>query len=711
MSKIDFFFTPRHLAVIGASRTPGKIGYAILDNIIKSGFRGRIYPVNPREEELAGLKCYPNLAGIGSTVDLAVIAVPAGRTLDVARECGEAGIKGLIVITAGFKEIGGDGLKLERELLAICRRYSMRMLGPNCVGLMDTHTPLNASFARGFPELGNISFISQSGAMLLSILDWSFGMGLGFSRFISLGNKADLSEIDFIESCAADPNTSVILCYIEDVTEGERFVRVCTEAGKVKPIIVLKSGTSIAGAQAASSHTGALAGSNRAYDTAFRQSGVIRVENMSDMFDLAGAFAMNRLPRGDRVAIVTNAGGPAIVSTDAVERYGLKMARFNKSTIDELRQKLPAESNFYNPVDILGDAGNERYRFALEKVFNDENVENVLVLLSPTAVTEPEKTADTILEMKNKFPEKPVFAVYLGGGSLARGKNRLIEGSVPVFTFPEPSVRALEGMVRYSRFKRQPGEAATPMSLKGIDQNSIKATFHDVIKDRRAVLLGHEATQIMHAYGIPNSDSYLATSAEEACSISDRIGYPVVMKIASPRIAHKTDVGGVEIGLHNHIEVNNAYHRIIERVSRYLPEAPVYGIEVQKMIDEGVEVIIGISRDIQFGPLLVFGLGGIYVNLIEDVSFRLAYSLQNRKTIEEMITETKAFTLLKGYRGKKPADMDALVDAIFRVARLATDFEEITEMDINPLRVHNRGATALDVKITIDSKLTEQEIF
>ncbi|MEW5784784.1 MAG: acetate--CoA ligase alpha subunit [Bacillota bacterium] len=701
MDELKFLFNPKQVAVIGASRSPRKIGFAIIDNLVRSGYKGSIYPVNPRETEITGLKCYPAIGKIEQPVEVAVISVPAEKTLQAARECGEAGVKGLIVITAGFKEVGTEGSKQERELLAVCRKYRMRMLGPNCVGLMDTHTPMNASFARGFPKKGNISFISQSGAMLVSILDWSFAMGMGFSRFISLGNKADLNEIDFIESCAADPHTKVILCYIEDVIDGERFVRVCSEASKLKPIIILKSGTSTAGAQAASSHTGALAGSNKAYDTAFHQSGVLRVDNMNELFDLARAFANQPLPAGNRVAIVTNAGGPAIVTTDAVERCGLSMARFEKGTIDELRQNLPVEANIYNPVDILGDAGDERYRFALEKVLQDGNVDSVLVLLCPAAVTEPEKTAQTIIDLKKTYPEKPVFAVYMGGKYLAAGQEMLTKGSIPAFTFPEPSVKAVEGMARYARF-RKTAAAGPPLHLPGIDQNAVKAAFYDVLKDRRVVLLGHETSSVVTAYGIPVSAIHLAATEEQACAISEKIGFPVVLKISSPRIAHKTDVGGVEVGLHNKNAVSRAFQHIIERVRRYLPDAPIYGVEVQSMVDEGVEVIIGMSRDIQFGPLIVFGLGGIYVNLLEDVSFRLASALTTREAVEEMITETKAYTLLKGYRGKKPADMDALIDAIMRTARLSLDFSEITEMDINPLRVHTQGATALDVKITIE---------
>jgi len=709
MSSLDFIFNPGQIAVIGASRSPQKIGYAVLDNIINSGFAGSIFPINPREEEIAGLKTYCSILDVKAPVDLAVICVPAKHATVVAEECGRAGVKGLIVISAGFKETGKEGLKLERELISICNRYGMRMLGPNCVGLMDTHSPLNASFAEGFPNRGNISFISQSGAMLVSILDWSFEMGMGFSRFISTGNKADLSEIDLIQSCADDPQTSVILCYAEDITDGERFVEVCSEASKKKPIIILKSGTSSAGAQAASSHTGALAGSNRAYDAAFRQSGVLRAESMNDLFDMARAFSTQPLPENSRTAIVTNAGGPAIVATDAVEKYGLKMARFTRETIDRLRENLPGEANIYNPVDILGDAGDDRYRFALETVLEDENVDNTLVLLCPAAVTEPEKTARTIVELNKKHNQKPVMAVYMGGKSLTAGRSHLTANSIPTFTFPEPSVNSLRGMVHYNEYLKEPAlSESEPVKLDGIDQNAVRKTLDAVFADRRVVLLGHEASDVMSAYGIQVSKTYLATSEEEAAKIGAELGFPVALKISSPRIAHKTDVGGVAIGLHSDKEVRRAYGKIMENVHYYLPDAPIYGIEVQDMVDEGVEVIVGMSRDVQFGPLVVFGLGGIYVNLLEDVSFRLASGITTREEVKKMIAETKAFTLLKGYRGKKPADIEALSDTILRTARLVSDFREITEMDINPVRVHYQGATALDVKITVE-EVNEKE--
>lgn len=702
MHGLNALFNPEKVAVIGASRSPKKIGNAILHNLIRSRFPGKIIPVNPREEEIAGIKCYPSMTEVPFPVDLGIIVVPEKAVLSVAEDCGKAGCKALIVITAGFKETGSEGLRRERDLVSICRKYNMRMLGPNCVGLMDTHTPLNASFARGFPKEGNISFISQSGAMVLSILDWSFDLDLGFSRFISLGNKADLNEIDFIQSCIEDPYTRAIICYLEDVTDGKRFLEICSEAGRKKPIIVFKAGTSSAGARAASSHTGALAGSNRAYDTAFRQCGIMRAAEMNELFELAVAFAHQPLPQSERVAIITNAGGPAIIATDAVERYGLTISRFEKETIEKLRQNLPPESNFYNPVDVLGDAPEERYRLALETVFSDPNVDNVLVLLCPTAVTEPEETARTLLKIKEKYAEKTLFAVYMGGRTLEAGKKILTGSGIPTFSYPEPAARAVRGMVHFVRHVESSRRQETPVDPGPLDRDAVEEILEQAAVDRRLVLLGHECSAVAQAYGIPVSPIILAESAEEAGEIAEQIGFPVVLKISSPRISHKSDVGGVAVGLQNRSQVERTFQSMVDRVRRLLPEVPIYGVEVQKMVDSGTEVIIGMSRDVQFGPLIVFGLGGIYVNLLEDASFRFASRLNTREAIEEMISETKAHTILRGYRGKKKGDIPALIDAVARVARLALDFEEITEMDLNPVRVFPRGLSALDIKITIN---------
>ena len=699
MAGLVSFFNPKSVAIIGASRAAGKIGNVIVKNMISSGYTGPIFPVNPKEQEIEGLACYPAVDKTPMPAELAVLSLPASRTLDAAEQCGVSGVKNLVVITAGFKETGKEGLELERRLVETCRQYEMRMTGPNCVGLIDTHTPINASFAAGFPLKGEIAFISQSGAMVLSILDWSYRTGLGFSKFVSLGNKADLTESHFIEDAGQDPNTKVILCYIEDVENGAHFLEAARTASRKKPVIILKSGTSQAGAQAASSHTGALAGSDLAYETAFRQCGVIRVRSMAELFDLAVAFASQSVPSGDRVAVVTNSGGPGIIAADTIEQKKLQMARFSQETIKQLRGYLPPEANIYNPVDVLGDARADRFRFSLDKTLADPGVDSALVLVCPTAVTEPVETARALVEMRAAYPEKPLLAAYMGGEKLAEGAKVLEEAKIPCFTFPEPAVSSISGLTGYARTRELPANEQD-LRYKCSNLKSVKAILYDVKKDKRLVLLGSEAAEVVEAYGIPAAPTALAASPEEAAKSAGRLGYPVVLKIASPEILHKSDVGGVIIGLDSPVKVRAGFLEIMNNVQRYLPKAAVYGIEVQKMMPKGTELIIGMSKDIQFGPLIAFGLGGIYVNLLKDVSFRLARGL-NRREIENMLAETKAYTLLRGYRGEKPADIEAIIGIIGRVARLVTDFPEITEMDINPVFAYNQGACALDVKITV----------
>ncbi|MEW5953686.1 MAG: acetate--CoA ligase alpha subunit [Bacillota bacterium] len=743
MVELGSFFAPDSVAIVGASATPGKIGHAIVKNMLASEFKGKIYPINPRAGEIAGLPCYPRLAEVNAGIDLAVIAVPFTAAIQVAEECGKAGIKHLVVISAGFKEIGQEGQILEKKLIDTCRNYSMNLLGPNCVGMMDTHTPINASFSATFPTRGEITFISQSGAMLVAILDWSRATGLGFSKVISLGNKAHLTESHFIEEAADDPHTRVILCYIEDVADGQHFLAAAEKAASKKPVIILKSGTSQAGARAASSHTGALAGSDLAYETAFRRCGVIRARNMPELFDLAVAFSKQPVPAGGRVAVVTNAGGPGILATDAIEGQGLSMSSFTRDTVEDLRRELPLEANIYNPVDVLGDAGVDRYRLALEKALADPGVDSALILVCPTAVTDPVNIARAIVDTSRSHSAKPVFAAYMGGEMLAEGARLLSRAGIPCFTFPEPAITALAGMTNYARYKEKSDQTRagqfitelirpkTPASVGGGFQRAVKSSMdsaniqrglnpplneasfnidpdrakaeeilHNVKHDGRLVLLGSEAASVAEAYGIPATPIYLANSPEEAAALADRLGYPVAMKVASPKIMHKTDVGGVLIGLETPEAVKAGFIEINENVQKYMPQVIIHGIEVQRLMPKGIEIIIGMSRDVQFGPLVAVGLGGIYVNLIQDISFRLARGL-NPPEIRSMLEETKAYTLLRGYRGDRPADLEAVIDAVARVARLVLDFPQIEELDINPAFAYPRGIAALDIKITI----------
>jgi len=699
LSEVNSFTSPKSLAVVGASKTPGKIGFVLLNNLVESGYKGKIFPINPKEKEILGISCYASISEIPEAVETAIFAVPAKKVLDVALECGQKGIKNLVVLTAGFKEMGHEGLALEKRFLAICKQYGMRMLGPNCVGFLDTHTPVNATFLKGFPAKGEIAFISQSGAMLAAILDWSQTAGIGYSKIYSLGNKADLNEVDCIAEAADDPNTKVILCYIEDVACGPDFLKVVSEVTRKKPVVVLKSGTSQAGAQAASSHTGALAGSDLAYNTAFKRCGILRVSSMSELFDLAIALVNQPVPKGNKVAIVTNSGGPGIIATDKVEQHGLQMARFSKETIEEFRINLPPEAGIYNPVDVLGDAKADRFKFALEKVLIDENVDSAVVLLCPVAVTQPLETAEALVELNKAYPEKPLLAAYMGGQTLAEGAKYLSQNGIPCFTMPEPAIAAVAGLSIYRDLRERADKFEEILYFKP-DQKTVKAVFYDVKRDNRLALLGSEAAEVITAYGIAATPTVLAQSPDEAAATADNMGYPVVLKVASPKILHKTDVGGVKIGIESADEVKRTYVNIMESVHRYLPKVIPHGIEIQKMVPKGIELIVGMTRDVQFGPLIGFGLGGIYVNLLKDVSFRLAHHITCTE-ITDMIAETKAYSLMKGFRGEKPVDIDAVSEVIRRVAMLAVHFPEIMEIDINPIFAYEHGVAALDVKITL----------
>ena len=692
-------FKPESVAIIGASRTPGKVGHTLLRNLMECGYGGEIYPINPHADEILGVKCYPSVLEVPGDVDLAVIAVPAPIVLQVAEECGRKGVKALIVISAGFRETGREGAERERRLLEVARRYGMRIQGPNCLGVIDTYTPLNLSFAPAMPRRGSIAFISQSGALGTAALDWAMGEGIGFSHFISLGNKADLNEVDFLKALGGDEGVKAIILYVESIEQGQRFIEVAGEVSRRKPIIVLKGGVSKAGSRAAGSHTGALVGSYTAYKAAFRKSGVLSTEGVEELFNYAVALTEQPLPRGEGVAIVTNAGGPGIVFTDLCERYGVKLARLSPETHRALREGLPPEAATGNPIDVLGDARADRYRYALERVLADDRVYAAAVILTPQAMTESLDTARVIVEMRERFPGKPLMAVFMGGGEVEEAVGYLKEHGVPCFDFPEKAVRTLSALYTYARYLKRPRER--PTRFEDVDVNRVREIIRGVREDGRVVLLPHEASEVVRAYRVEAPEMRVATSEAEAVDYAEELGYPVVLKIVSPDILHKTDIGGVVLNLSSAEEVRSAYRGIMARVSRHMPQARLYGVLVSRMAPQGREMIIGMSRDVQFGPLIMFGLGGIYVNFLRDVSFALAPL--SRREAAEMIRETKAYTLLRGIRGEKPADLKALEEVILRVGQLSVDFPEILEMDVNPLMVYEegRGCIAVDVKITL----------
>jgi len=695
---LDALFRPESVAVIGASRTPGKVGYVLTKNMIDSGYEGAIYPINPNAGEVLGLRCYASVLDVSEEIDLAVVAIPAEYVLQVAEECGRKGVKALVVISAGFKETGHEGAVLEKKLAEIGEKYGMRIQGPNCLGLINTSTPLNLTFAAAMPKKGKIGFISQSGALGTAVLDWVIKEDIGFHTFISLGNKADLDEVDFIEAMAEE-DIGVILLYLESIERGRKFLEVSSRVVKKKPIVVVKGGTSTAGARAAGSHTGALVGSFVAYKTAFDKAGVIMAESVEELFDYAIAFTEQPLPNEEGIAIVTNAGGPGILATDLSEKLGLNIARLGSETRNELMEKLPAAAATGNPVDVLGDARADRYRFAVEEVLKDDGVNAVVVLLTPQAMTESMETARSLVEIQKDAREKPMITVFMGGDSVWEATEYLRDNGVPCFDFPEKAIRTLSAMYEYRRFLKVP--EYSPAMFDDVDKEAVRAVFESVRADERVVLLSNEAAKVVEAYGIRSTENRIARTGAEAAKYAEEVGYPVVLKIVSPDILHKTDIGGVVLNINSAGEVRSAFEGIITAAYNFMPRARIYGVMVYRMVPRGREMIIGMSRDVQFGPLVMFGLGGIYVNFLKDVSFRLApisdYEAQR------MMEETKAYTLLKGIRGEAPSDVEALKEAILRVGQLVWDFPEIVEMDINPVIVYGEGegCIALDVKITL----------
>ena len=694
---LEYFFSPKTVAVVGASREEGKVGHDLFKNLVRYGYKGKIYPVNPHTDNILGIKTYTALKEIPDKIDLAVIVVPApyvGKTID---ECIEKGIDSVIVISAGFKESGIDGAARERELYHKIKQHSIRMLGPNCLGLIDTQSALNASFTADMPAHGNIAFFSQSGALCTSILDWAVNECIGFSKFISMGNKTDIDEVDLIKAIENDAQTKVVLIYLEGVKNGAEFINAAKKITKIKPMIVVKSGGTMAGAKAASSHTGTLAGSENAFDAAFKQSGILRAKTIEELFDYARIFSFQQLPKGPHIALITNAGGPGIVAADTVERSKLKMASFSKDTIDTLRSFLPDMANVYNPVDVLGDAKTDRYKFVIEKVVEDPNVDTVLIILTPQAMTEIEKTAEVITEISNRT-DKPIVTSFMGGKRIENSLKIMCQRKVPNYSFPERAVSAIEAMYKYTLWQKRPAPKA---KIFDVQKENVVSFLAKMKQTGRQHLNEEEARQVISAYGFRIPKSILAASEPEAVKVAEEIGYPVVMKISSPDILHKSDFGGVRIGIKNEIEVRMCFCDITQKARRLMPDAEIKGVLVQQMITGGKEVILGMSRDPQFGPLLMFGLGGIYIEILKDVSFRIAPIGLNEA--EEMIQEIRSFPLLKGARGERPVDINAVVDNILRLSQLVTDFPEIIEMDINPLLVfpEGGGTMALDARITI----------
>ncbi len=690
---IDLFFNPDSVAVVGASQNPQKVGHTVLNNLLRFGFKGKIYPINPSSKEILGLKTYSTLREVKEEIGLAVIVIPALHVPGALVECGKAGVEAAVIISAGFKETGLEGMRLEEEIKEIAKENHIRVLGPNCLGVINTVRYLNATFAAGMLPEGKISFFSQSGALGLAVLDWAIGNKIGFSKFISLGNKADLNEIDFLDYFRKDSETDVILGYIEDVVAGRKFLEVAKETTRMKPVILLKAGGTEAGARAASSHTGALAGSETAFDAAFKQTGIIRAEGIEDLFDIALSFSGGRLPKGRRLFIVTNAGGPGIIAADASERLGLELPMLSKESVDAIRPLLPPNASIYNPVDLIGDAPPERYRIVLTQAIHDPHVDGFLVIVVPQATTDVGQTTDLIIHTA-EMTDRPVIASLMGEASVRGSIERLEANAIPNFSYPEIAVKGFKRLCDYFDWKNLDHEEAI---CPPFDRAAVKDKIDNFLKTGRYQMGEDDGMAILSQYGFAFPKRGLAVSSKEASRIGAKIGFPVVMKISSPDILHKTDVGGVKLNIASRKEAEDAFVEITSNVRRFMPDAFIRGVMIYEMVRGGREVILGVTYDRTFGHMIMFGLGGIYVEVLKDVSFRIIPV--TRREVLSMVNETKSSALLRGTRGEKPIDIEAIVEGILNLSCLITDFPLIRELDVNPLVVLEKGAIALDTRI------------
>jgi len=712
MDRLDAIFSPQSVAVVGASKTPGKVGHDIFANILRGNYTGTLYPVNPSAKSVLSVKAYPNILDIPDQVELAIIILPPKIALEAVHQAVEKKIKGIVIVSAGFREVGKEGLQVENQIVSICKEAGIRLVGPNCLGVINPNplVSLNASFSTHMPKPGNISFISQSGALCTAVLDFAADRDFGFSKFISIGNKADVDELDILRYLHQDLDTEVIMLYLEELRRGPEFieeVKHITSGNRPTPILAIKSGRTSAGAMAAASHTGAIAGTEAVYDAIFTQSGIIRADSIDDLFNFANAFTFKKqtalgkihrkIPSGNRVAIITNAGGPGIVATDMTVSSGLKLASFSNDTIRSLANHLPQTANLKNPVDVIGDASFERYESALEAVIKDEGVDGALVILTPQSMTDTLGTAEAIVRIINRTT-KPVLCCFMGIFDVSAGVKYLQERGVPVYRFPEDAAKAFGALFNYSQWLNR--DKLPPFTLKH-DTRKANDIIQRCLKDEKYYLGELDGLDILKCYGFSVLPTYLAKDQKEAQDIAAKIGYPVVLKIVSPQIIHKSDAGGVVAGIDNKEEIKHAFSEIVANAKQFNPKAQIDGVLVQKMAESGQEAILGMNRYPVFGPLLMFGFGGIFVEVFQDVSFRLAPI--GRTSARKMIRSIKGYKMFQGFRGKPRRDVEHLEKLLISLSDMVTQHPEIIEMDINPLFVHEegRGATVADLRIIL----------
>ena len=704
MTSLDCILRPRAIAVIGASRTSDTIGHQIFANLLRYGYTGAVYPVNPHATSIQSVRAYPGVGSLPERPDLAVVVVPKDRVLGVAEECGQAGIPGLVAISAGFREVGGVGVDRERQLVEIVRRYGMRMVGPNCMGVLNTDpaVSMNATFAPAMPPHGRAAFVSQSGALGVSVLDHAAEYGIGISQFVSVGNKPDVSGNDLLEQWEHDPAVGVILMYVESFGNPRRFLDLASRITRVKPIIAVKSGRSNVGARAASSHTGALAASDLAVDALLTQAGVLRAESIEELFDMTMAFTGRSLPRSSRTAIVTNSGGPGILAADALEARGLELVELQPATIAKLKPLFPEEASIRNPLDMIASATPAHYRAALDTVLSDPNVDSALAVFVPPLGVRQQDVAESIVAAAAGHAQKPVLAVLMGSEGLPQGRAELHKAGIPAYVFPESAARGLSALRRQREWTARP--TLSPRTVQVDHERAARALWRRGC-GATGKLGEFEALELLAAYGIPVAETVPAADAEEAARVAAALGFPVVLKAVVPELVHKTDAGGVRVGLTTPVEVATAAVEMMDAITRALPDAHHAGFLVQRMVTGGRETIVGMSRDPAFGPLLMFGLGGIYVEALQDVVFRVA-PIQALDA-HDMVRSIRGIALLDGIRGAPHVDFAALTDVLLRISQLTIDHPEITELDVNPLLTFSNGVMAVDARVIVAATLAD----
>jgi|688.fasta_scaffold69553_2 acetyltransferase len=705
-SRIDKIFNPSSIAIIGASERQETVGYAVLNNLLTMGFEGEVYPINPKRDTILGHKAFPTLSSVNQKIDLAVIATPAQTVPDLIRECGKLGIQSAIIITSGFAEIGEDGAKLQAEIEQLRIEYKMRIIGPNCLGVINPWIGLNASFAGKMPSPGKVGFISQSGALCTSILDWAISNNVGFSNFVSIGSMMDIEFADLIDYFNDDEKTESIILYVESIKKPEEFIKAARRFTSRRPIFAIKSGRFEEGSKAAASHTGALAGSDDVYDAALEKAGIIRVKRVKDLINVAQSLSMQDIPQGNRLCILTNAGGPGVIATDAVIERGGRLATLTDKTMESLNQALPSFWSHGNPVDVLGDARAERYEKAIDICIQDENTDALMIIFTPQAMSEPVQTSRAVSRIAKRY-KKPIFTSWMGAEYVEEGVKMLLKYGIPSYQTPEQAIDAFSFMYKYLQLNDnlKKGEAEGEVTAIKVSAETIK-TYKDLIESikkegKRDFLNEVETKSLMEEYKIPTTKTKLATTEAEAAQIAESIGYPVVLKIQSPQILHKTDAGGVMLSLKNAEQVQEAFRKIVQNAKEYNSEASIEGVTVQKMVrlSGGVELLIGLKKDPVWGPAIVFGSGGVNVELLQDTAISLLPI--NKFFASHLIEKTKVFKLLQGYRGQEGANLDYLRDILVNFAQLVIDFPEIAEIDINPLLIKGNEAIALDARIIV----------